>query len=146
MDFRFSSLKHHFLHHLVFYLTLSLGLLITCITQQLTTNLNLSNFFDAPLPSDVYAIFFHNLKFIVVYSIPFVGHLYYVYSFLIIFITIGLSYNHLGFLETWIHLFHLPIEVFAFALVLQHNTKPKIILILISILLLALAAWIEFLI
>lgn len=146
MDFRFSSLKHHFLHHLVFYLTLSLGLLITCITQQLTTNLNLSNFFDAPLPCDVYAIFFHNLKFIVVYSIPFVGHLYYVYSFLIIFTTIGLSYNHLGFLETWIHLFHLPIEVFAFALVLQHNTKPKIKLILISILLLALAAWIEFLI
>ena len=118
-----ATLLSHLKHHFYFYLTLIIGFMVSIITYLLTNNRDLTNFFTDPLPQSFYLLFLHNLSFFIIFSIPVLGHLYYLYVFIIIFISIGLSFSYRGILYTLLNLYHMPFEIMAFSIILKNSTK-----------------------
>lgn len=118
MDIRISNIKPHILRHLIFVLTLFLGLCISIISYVFSRSIKLDMYFSDPLPTHFIQILKHNLSFLIIFSIPALGHVYYTYVFLVIFVAIGMHVNHLGLLHTISKLYHLPLEVYAFSITL----------------------------
>ena len=85
-----------------------------------------------------------NSIFIAIYAIPVFGFVYFVYSFTVIFIAIGLLFLNKGILYTLIHLIHLPFELFAFALVISMGINYERKNFFIAIAVLFISAFIEF--
>ena len=144
MDFSFSNLKHLILSHLTLILTVFIGICVSTLSFIFTKNIQLDIYFSDALPTHFFQIFIHNLTFLIIFSIPFIGH---VYSFLIIFVAIGMHVNHLGLYNTLLKLWHLPIEVYAFSLMIDSSFKPikkRIKPILTATLCLLISAIIEF--
>lgn len=76
---------------------------------------NLDQYFTDPIPHSALSIFRHNLKFVVLYQIPFLGFILYLYSLVVISVALGfytVIYN------TPL-LYHLPLEMFALTLCLS---------------------------
>ena len=147
MDFSFSNLKHLILSHLTLILTVFIGICVSTLSFIFTKNIQLDIYFSDALPTHFFQIFIHNLTFLIIFSIPFIGHVYYMYSFLIIFVAIGMHVNHLGLFNTLGKLWHLPIEVYAFSLIIDSSFKPikkRIKPILTATLCLLISAIIEF--
>lgn len=129
--------------------TLSTGLLISMISFILTKNSDLSNHFNEPIPFSFLTIFKHNLKIYVLFCIPLWSILHFSYSFFIIFVSIGLSFSHLGIMQTFFKLSHLPFELFALSIPLvtlhtQGKIKHKILQLFLGIPVLLGASLLEF--
>lgn len=77
------------------------------------------------VPYTFLRIFFHNSKFLIFYLVPYVGLVHFVLSFLFIAIIVGFTIISQGFIFTVFRLIHLPLELFAFSLVivLAHYRK-----------------------
>lgn len=133
---------------LLFITTLLMGLLISLVSSFLTKNLDLKHYFSDPPPSSWALIFTHNLKFLLYFRIPILGFLYFVYSFFIIFIAIGMAFNHYGIFNTLQKMTHLPIEMLALCIpiTLSFNLslKKEVQYTLLAILLLFIASLLEF--
>lgn len=71
-------------------------------------------------------IFLNNVKFLVIYAIPYFGLILYILSFGFIYILIGVSLDTMGLSYTLQKLIHLPLEVFALSLPLLIFTSDKI--------------------
>ncbi len=127
-----------------FLLTLTV-LIIGFSISALTYSLDISfSFITEPTPTSFFEIFFHNSIFIAIYAIPVFGFVYFVYSFTVIFIAIGLLFLNKGILYTLIHLIHLPFELFAFALVISMGINYERKNFFIAIAVLFISAFIEF--
>lgn len=122
-------------------ITLLIGFSISFLVYSLELSPNL---IKEPVPEHFIHIFLHNAVFIIIYAIPVLGFTYFIYSFSTIFIAIGLVFSRDGILSTLLHLIHLPIELFAFSLIITMGLKIKPKLILWVINLLFVAALIEF--
>lgn len=117
-----------------FILTLTV-LIIGFSISALTYSLDISFLLiTEPTPTSFFEIFFHNSIFIAIYAIPVFGFVYFVYSFTVIFIAIGLLFSNKGILYTLLHLIHLPFELFSFALIVSMgiNYERKNFLIALS--------------
>ena len=107
-------------------------------------------FLNDPLPKHALNIFYHNLSFVVLYSIPILGALSFLYSFSIIFAAIGLSFHWNGVAFTLNKLVHLPIELFALALMVvtsfqfRLKFKDRLVFATLAAGLLFISALIEF--
>lgn len=135
-------MNKHLNHALILtLLVLILGFSITMVVFSLDLKHVLVT---EPTPTFFLEIFFHNLLFIVIYSIPVLGFVYFMYSFTTIFIAIGLLFTHIGVVTTLARLWHLPLELFSFALVLTMKPKTRIKPILIAVLMLFVASILEF--
>lgn len=98
-------------------------------------------------------IYFHNVVFSMSLLLPVIGILKYIFSMLYSFIVIGLSINQSGLLFVVKKLYHLPIELYAFCLILDivwrifQKDKVKLAcffkVIITSVLLLGFAAYVE---
>lgn len=130
-------------------ITLSSGFLISLISFILTQNHDLSKHFNEVIPTSFLTIFKHNLKIYGLFCIPFWSILHFSYSFFIIFVSIGLSFSHLGLMQTFFKLSHLPFELFALSIPVstlhtQGKIKHKIMLIFFGIAVLLGASLLEF--
>lgn len=124
MDFNFPNFKCFIFSHLTLILTIFIGACVSTLSFIFTKNIPLDIYFSDSLPTHFFQIFIHNLTFLIIYSIPFVGHIYYLYAFLVIFVAIGMHVNHLGLYNTLLKLWHLPIEIYAFSLMIDSSFKP----------------------
>lgn len=130
--------------------TLLLGLVISYLSYLVTRSNNLTDYFQGTLPNSAFHILKHNIVFLVYFRIPIFGILYYVYSFVMTFIFIGLSISHQGFLFTMMRLKHLPLELLALSIPVtmsfsrKLNLKKELFYSLVATCLLIVAAIIEF--
>lgn len=132
------SLQNAFL---LTFIVLTIGFSISALTYSLDISFSL---ITEPTPTSFFEIFFHNSLFIVIYAIPVLGFVYFVYSFIVIFIAIGLLFLNKGIIYTLLHLIHLPFELFAFALIISMGINYKKENFLIAVVTLFVAALIEF--
>ena len=118
--------------------TLLLGAMLCLAGYMISPFLFKENIFIDSIPKGALHIFIHNIKFLPILLVPLLNWSYYVYCFSIIFISLGISFQQFGIIQTIITLPHLPIELFAFCYCL---TQKRIIL---SIILLFIAAVTEY--
>lgn len=91
------------------------------------------NIFIDPIPKGVLNIFLHNIKLLPILLIPLFNWSYYVFCFSLIFISLGVSFQQFGIIQTLIILPHLPIELFAFCYCLtQKKIIPSIIFLFVA--------------
>lgn len=120
---------------------------ISIFTYIFTKNTNLDQFFIDAIPQSFIAILLHNLKVSLIYRIPILGPVHFYFSILIIFISIGLSFSHLGILFSLARLLHLPLELYAFNLSVKTkfiDFKHELKLFSLITILLFIAALLEF--
>lgn len=88
------------------------------------------------------SIYLNNIKFLFIYSIPFIGPILYCLGFIYIYVLIGSSISVQGIIYTLSKLVHLPFEVFALSmpLIIYKNTNMKLVLSIYFILALLLLA------
>ena len=126
---------------------LCLGFIVSLITSNIVSSLSIENFFTDVTPTNLFEIFRHNFFFLFLYSIPCVGVVYFIYSFTLIFISIGLSFHWTGILNTSLKLLHLPLELFAFSTMVVFSFTPlykRALPFAVSTIILFIAAFIEF--
>lgn len=83
---------------------------------------NLEQYFTDPIPLSALAIFSHNLKFVILYQIPLLGFVLYLYSLVIVSVALGF-YTALFNVPL---LYHFPLELFALTLCLSLSLSPSV--------------------
>jgi len=102
-----------------------LGVLIVSICRLILTEQDFLKLDAKTIPSSAYNIFQHNAKISFIYMIPYVGIIYYIWAFFITYITIGVYMTTYGVAATLVHLWHLPLEVFALSMPIYVGLRYK---------------------
>lgn len=128
---------------------LLIGLMISFVTYFLVLNKNLSEHFTQDIPQSWTLIFKHNLKIYLLFCIPLIAIVHYIYAFFIVFVSIGLAFSHMGIFQSLVQLKHLPLELYALTIpiVMMHQKKPwrtKGKNLCLGTLILLFASWLEF--
>lgn len=135
---------------IVYTLTLILAIIISSCSFFIGRNYDLEMYFSDDLPQSILALFWHNFKLYFIYRIPLLGIIQYGFSFFIVFVSIGLSFAHHGFIFSLSKLYHFPLEVLSLCIpaVLScsrfKNVRSEIYSLLLSAGLLLFAATLEF--
>lgn len=101
---------------ILFFITLSFGFLMSFVAFYFSQDARVDNLFMHPKPTSSWTIFIHNLKILFVYRVPLLGLINYLFSFIIVFSTLGLSFTYQGILATLLQLPHLPFEILALSI------------------------------
>lgn len=106
-------------------LNLIIGIVIVIISIGFLRSEGFTLGFDGTIPSSFHTILINNTLCAAMYAIPFIGVIFYVFSFFYTYIVIGASISQSNLFQTLSLLVHMPLEMLGLTLPLYTFTKSK---------------------